>query len=75
VSHVILLVGQLEKFDFSVNEILASKKLRNAEEFPTTYADISLTIKNKENKDGSENVRFTITKDKALSLISGNRNS
>jgi hypothetical protein len=63
----------LTGFDFSVSEILASKKMRNPDFFDTTHADVALKVNHFPNskKEETENVRFSVTREKALELIFG----
>lgn len=64
------IVGRVEKVDFNVNEIMASKKIRNPQYYDTKYAEITLNV-NKKSQSKPEDVRFIISKDKALTLLSG----
>ena len=64
-------MGQLEKFDFNVNELIASKKISNPQTYETKFADLSLVINDKIQSGKTEEIRFIATKDKILSLISG----
>lgn len=50
---------------------MASKKIRNPSYYDTKYAEITLNV-NKKPQTKSEDVRFIISKDKALTLLSGN---
>jgi hypothetical protein len=52
---------------------LASKRIRNPEYYDTKYAEVALVVTDKLQGTKSEDVRFTMTKDKALMLISGNK--
>jgi len=62
-------VSKLEKIDYNVNEIISSKKLRNPQLYDTKYAEISLAVKDKSQSEKTEDIRFTMTKEKTLTLL------
>ncbi len=67
------IVTTFESMDFSINEILASKILKNPALFDTKYAEISLKIQDNAGVNKAETIRFTATKSKILDLLNGKK--